>query len=191
VPFSCFGITCGLALTPRHAPLRTVSSSSDLQNAFSAFLGGLDDYTTDQRGDVGSWVRSACMTALGDVIDHIVCLPPTEGWIPDETLDTVVGGLLKQSVERIDSVRETACEQLGRVGRALGKGKRLGLGVAVVRFGRLAELFDPSVMAQECREIAFVLPRALQMLEVPSYRRQILSGTVLSVGGSISSSVRV
>lgn len=35
-----------------------------LSDIFSCFLTGLQDYTTDKRGDVGSWVREASMGAL-------------------------------------------------------------------------------------------------------------------------------
>jgi hypothetical protein len=122
---------------------------------------------------------------------HVLGIPSVNendtGKISADVLDFVVGGLLKQSVERIDSVREAACEQLGRVGQAAAARQ---FGCEVARFAKLSERIPLDLETQERREISSVLPRALSMLDVPLYRREILSGAVLSVGGSISSSVR-
>ena len=45
-----------------HAPENLAEEDRAL--AWSALLHGLEDYTTDNRGDIGSWTRTAAMTAL-------------------------------------------------------------------------------------------------------------------------------
>ena len=70
----------------------------------------LDDYRADQRGDVGSWVRTAGMAALANLI--IAC--PSSPQHHEDLLIIVFGGMLKQAVEKIDSVREVAGQQLYR-----------------------------------------------------------------------------
>ena len=38
---------------------------------FNTFLAALDDYATDKRGDVGSWVRIAAMKAFQTFVIHM------------------------------------------------------------------------------------------------------------------------
>lgn len=68
----------------------------------------LKDYSTDQRGDVGSWVRSASMECLR----HYVPVAAKQAFGKDlftpDTNARLIGVLMKQSVERIDRVRELA-----------------------------------------------------------------------------------
>lgn len=72
---------------------------------YEAVLQGLGDYTTDQRGDVGSWVRSASLASLAILLradgarDHVVS---------EEMVIRTVAAILKQGVEKLDSKREVA-----------------------------------------------------------------------------------
>jgi len=36
----------------------------NVQEVYECLFNGMEDYTTDKRGDVGSWVRDASMLAL-------------------------------------------------------------------------------------------------------------------------------
>ena len=66
-------------------------------------IAGFDDYTNDQRGDVGSWVRLASIASISKI------LPLAQGdLLTQERLDRIVASLLKQTVERLDNVREAA-----------------------------------------------------------------------------------
>lgn len=93
------------------------TSATDLSDRlvalFDLLFAGLNDYTTDQRGDVGSWVRMASMIGLVDLLiaDKAALY---EAW-PIMALEMAVSGLLKQSIERIDGVREVAVQQLLRL----------------------------------------------------------------------------
>jgi len=103
----------------------------------------LDDYSVDNRGDVGSWVREAALDGLEKCtymlckIDKSICLsersvaneieataPLTAGMLKskqelslfDENLATnLVGAICKQAVEKMDKLREAAANVLYRI----------------------------------------------------------------------------
>lgn len=75
-------------------------------------LAGLDDYTLDERGDVGSWVRIACIQGLTTIAELLFgvagSVPDFESFFAPEKYHAVATGLLKQGVERLDNVRQIA-----------------------------------------------------------------------------------
>lgn len=77
-----------------------------------ALIDGLTDYTSDERGDVGSWVRVACVKGLASFIQtlftHASALPEFSNYLPPESYHSAIGGILKQGVERLDNVRQQA-----------------------------------------------------------------------------------
>ena len=86
---------------------------------FEALLAGLEDYTTDERGDVGSWIRIACVKGLASFVElllsHAREIISLEVYLPPAKFHNAVGGILKQAVERLDNVRQQAGEQLLRL----------------------------------------------------------------------------
>lgn len=80
---------------------------------FDALLNGLEDYTLDQRGDVGSWVRMACikgLTAFSEMLFlHSNHLPE---YLPANKYHAAICGILKQGVERLDVVRQVAGQNM-------------------------------------------------------------------------------
>lgn len=99
----------------------------------------LTDYSVDNRGDVGSWVREAAMDAL-ERCTYILCerqslgFPentdgsdsllklPSHGNVNHDTAlfdesvaTTLVGGLVKQAVEKMDKIRVAATKVLQRI----------------------------------------------------------------------------
>lgn len=106
-----------------------------MQTLFKA----LDDYSKDNRGDVGSWVREAAMDGL-ERCTYILCRREPKGFsskseqmelgsVPheidvkkqmnflfDENLAThLVGSIVKQAVEKMDKLRELAAKVLQRI----------------------------------------------------------------------------
>lgn len=80
-----------------------------------ACMAGLDDYTTDERGDVGSWIRMACIRGLCltaevlfDICSSLQASGSLQTWLPPQTYQGAIGGILKQGVERLDNVRRQA-----------------------------------------------------------------------------------
>lgn len=81
-------------------------------NSFvNALLAGLEDYTIDERGDVGSWARIASvqgLTTISELLFQISnAIPNFENYFPAENYRLIAAGLLKQGVERLDNVRQT------------------------------------------------------------------------------------
>lgn len=134
---------------------REVTVTPVIENDFSLFIliknevmmtlfKALDDYSVDNRGDVGSWVREAALDGLEKCtymlckIDKAVCLSgrsdgneiettvqPLNNNMPknmselllfDENLATnLVKGICKQAVEKMDKLREAAANVLYRI----------------------------------------------------------------------------
>lgn len=74
-----------------------------LDRVFQCVFSALEEYTVDNRGDIGAWVREAAMNALFKLITTI----------PHDLLDAakvhaVVTGLMRQAVEKIDRTRALA-----------------------------------------------------------------------------------
>lgn len=70
-------------------------------------LAGFNDYTVDQRGDVGSWVRLASIDALKRLFTSQSFLEVSNQLQMDQ-IESAWACLLKQSLERLDKVREAA-----------------------------------------------------------------------------------
>ncbi len=79
---------------------------------YSALISGLEDYTTDERGDVGSWVRIASIQGLTYVSVTLLSLAKSETtyieYIPANLYQEAIAGILKQGVGRLDNVRQHA-----------------------------------------------------------------------------------
>ncbi|KDR82781.1 hypothetical protein GALMADRAFT_220773 [Galerina marginata CBS 339.88] len=166
--------------------------SSDVLNALvDALLGGLDDYTIDERGDVGSWVRIACiqgLTTISEILFGVAeSIPDFESYFSPQKYCSVAAGLLKQGVERLDNVRQTAgvcfMKLLNAPLPSVDGADRWRLPALSL----LNELFgNPSDQAG-WNDGNWLFPRAMRLLEIPEYRKRVLSGIVISVGSKTDS----
>jgi hypothetical protein len=79
---------------------------------YNALISGLEDYTTDERGDVGSWVRIASIQGLTSVSLTLLTLAKSDitylEYIPANLYQEAIAGILKQGVGRLDNVRQQA-----------------------------------------------------------------------------------
>lgn len=92
-----------------------IDSKTDyLESALKSLTTGLDDYSTDQRGDVGSWIRMTCAASLAQVITS---LSPVSIWSDRslKLLEIAIQFLAKQSVEKLDNVRVAAGVALEKI----------------------------------------------------------------------------
>ena len=87
-------------------------SSEVVNTLIDALLGGLDDYTIDERGDVGSWVRMVCIQGLTSISELLFrdarSIPDFDSYFPPQKYHAAISGILKQGVERLDNVRQQA-----------------------------------------------------------------------------------
>lgn len=77
--------------------------NSILDRVFQCFFSALQEYTVDNRGDIGAWVREAAMNALFKLITTI-----PHDLLEPAKVHQVVTGLVQQAVEKIDRTRALA-----------------------------------------------------------------------------------
>jgi tubulin-specific chaperone D len=83
-----------------------------VREIFDALESGLTDYTLDERGDVGSWIRMSCIGGLSSLIKVLFsCANNVSNFVeylPPAKFHGAIAGILKQGVERLDNVRQEA-----------------------------------------------------------------------------------
>lgn len=102
----------------------------------SSLFIALEDYSTDNRGDIGSWVREAAMDGL-ERCTYILCKRDSlnkeissslqlekgdnsgddhfSSYFEASLAKNLVGGIVKQAVEKMDKLRELAARILQRL----------------------------------------------------------------------------
>lgn len=143
-----------------HAVGAMVSNGDmDLEAGFAALIVAGTDYEVDDRGDVGSWVREAAMSAMAD----LVCKVEDEGMATK-----AVAVLLRQFVERIDRTRDVAAVALRTVFDT------------DARFTDVAAALEDAV-DEPTADRAFAV--AANLLTIDRVQQDVLLGLVASAGG--------
>ncbi|XP_044502891.1 tubulin-folding cofactor D-like [Mangifera indica] len=163
----------------------------------------LDDYSVDNRGDVGSWVREAAMDglekctyilcerdsmsltrksqvveSLSEVTNNAMAQFSGKNSFFDANLATsLIGGIVKQAVEKMDKLREAAAKILQRI----LYNNRIFVPFIPYR-EKLVEVV-PNEADLKWGEPAFSYPRFVQLLQFSCYSRIVVSGLVISIGG--------
>ncbi|KAF8957293.1 tubulin folding cofactor D C terminal-domain-containing protein [Flammula alnicola] len=171
--------------------LASLMSSDTVHDLVAALLAGLEDYTIDERGDVGSWVRIVCIQGLTRISELLFrtaeSIPDFERYLPPETYISIAAGLLKQGVERLDNVRQTAgvcfMTLLNMPLPLVDRADRWRLPASPL----LRELFVSPSEQIGWNDGTWLFPRAIRLLEIPEYRKPVLSGIVISIGSKTDS----
>ncbi|KAJ7095891.1 TBCD protein [Mycena belliarum] len=173
---------------PQHLSAETFNS------LVNAMLHGLQDYTIDERGDVGSWIRIACLRGLSAFctisLPNAITVSKFEEYFPSATYHAIVGGILKQGVERLDNVRQEAGECFRTLIRPAPPKIRSGHAWAPKNLPLLRELFLSETEMMGWKDGAWLFPKAVRLLEIPEYRQPVLAGLVLSLGSKTESTQR-
>lgn len=179
-----------------------VSLSVLQQRVLPALLSALRDYSRDNRGDVGSWVREAAMNGTtqlllllstmlsqqqqeqqGSSVSHGADAVGSD-WSHTALLELhsslavqLVGSLLQQSLERIARLRETSLINLQLILQ------QPAAAAAVPGADVIA-----AALPKDAAELAGVaslacVSRMGALLQLQSYRAAILEGLVTSIGG--------
>lgn len=92
-----------------------VVSTEQLSSAVLALINAMSDYSTDQRGDVGSWIRVAAVLSLGNITAHFAIQSSANTSPPfsQEVFDKFNSGLVKLLVEKLEPVRAAAARSWG------------------------------------------------------------------------------
>ncbi|CCM03543.1 uncharacterized protein FIBRA_05677 [Fibroporia radiculosa] len=159
-----------------------------------ALQAGLTDYTSDERGDVGSWVRIACvkgLTSLAETLfSHAGNLPNLADYFPASKYHDAVGGILKQGMERLDNVRREAGDCFLRL---------LLLPLPLTPDAEAWQICGDTLMKQlflsDNETIGWndgdrFFPRAVRVLGIEKYREAVLAGLVLSASTKTDSTQR-
>ncbi|KAK6121646.1 hypothetical protein DH2020_044612 [Rehmannia glutinosa] len=158
----------------------------------------LDDYSTDNRGDVGSWVREAAMDGL-ERCTYILCkrdftnqekvsaleLKKSDSSSDDQIspyfdaslANELVGGIVKQAVEKMDKIRESAARILQRI---LYNKTTF---VPHIPQREIVEHIIPDEADFKWGVPTVSYPRFVQLLQVGCYSKYVVSGLVISIGG--------
>ncbi|KXZ49841.1 hypothetical protein GPECTOR_19g292 [Gonium pectorale] len=157
----------------------------------------LEDYTTDNRGDVGSWVREA---AMGVLAGALALLPrccggggggtgrasregPGEAQRRELTdlAGRCVGLLLRQAVERIARLREAALRHLRELLASTQLRPLVPAADAVAAAAEAASAAADAGGAAASLEALQII--AVRLLAAPPYTEPLLEGLVASIGG--------
>ncbi|XP_031113928.1 tubulin-folding cofactor D [Ipomoea triloba] len=169
-----------------------------------SLLRALDDYSVDNRGDVGSWVREAAIEGL-EKCTYILCKRDSEHFpsksdvlsldsvskmdekdvleikeklLFDENLATcIVGGIVKQAMEKMDKLRELSANTLQRI--LYNK----EIFVPFIPYRERIEYVVPNNTDLKWGVPTFSFPRFIQLLGVSCYSKYVASGLVISIGG--------
>lgn len=169
-------------------------SAGITREVYSALKDGLDDYTVDQRGDVGSWIRMASVKGLTEVssllLTHGDALPTLEEYLPPALYHEAIGGILKQGVERLDNVRQTAGEYFIQLLSHPLPPVQNADAWRIDGEDLFKRLFLADEERRDWKDSTWLFPMAVQILGVARYRKQVLAGLVLSVGSKTDSTQR-
>ncbi|PPD83230.1 hypothetical protein GOBAR_DD19843 [Gossypium barbadense] len=163
----------------------------------------LEDYSVDNRGDVGSWVREAAMEGL-ERCTYILCKrdsmsstgkadilesmskQPNNNVVEENQMclffdvnlaTNLVGGISKQAVEKMDKLREVAAKVLQRILY------HKEIFVPFIPYREKIEEIVPNETDLKWGVPTFSYPRFVQLLQFSCYSRPVLSGLVISIGG--------
>ncbi|KAI9025982.1 tubulin folding cofactor D C terminal-domain-containing protein [Phycomyces nitens] len=147
----------------------------------------LTDYSIDQRGDVGSWVRVASMECLHYLIPCVAGLDTADSkYLSKDDIGRVISALLKQGVERIDRVRASAGAVVNDFIDPVSKDSPQST----------MEIPGRQVLQKHItRDLSWasastLYPIMVHILSLPMYRFELLTGLISSAGGLTESLVR-
>ncbi|EMR08769.1 hypothetical protein PNEG_02941 [Pneumocystis murina B123] len=143
------------------------------------FLNGLNDYSTGFAGDVGSWVRKESMISIFYILE-LAFDYNIDYFLTDAIFHSIIGNLLRQTVEKLDSLRVVAGSQLLNIVNLCQNMKKS-------YFSQSIELIKNSLKRiHDWRIPRNVIPNIIQLLCIREYQEYILIGLINSINGNES-----
>ncbi|XP_067938122.1 tubulin-specific chaperone D-like [Watersipora subatra] len=155
----------------------------NIEEIYESYLLALQDYTIDNRGDAGAWVREAAIFAIQTLTVQLVGKAPQ--LLNKDTVERVFQSIVQQACEKIDRTREVA-----------------GTAFAALLYNQpelpyvpcrqsLEEIFpQDEVKLMNFAAPGSTFPRFARLLDLDDYRFNVLLGFTVSVGGLTESLVK-
>ncbi|RZF49027.1 hypothetical protein LSTR_LSTR011389 [Laodelphax striatellus] len=155
-----------------------------VRTLMECFLEGLDEYTLDSRGDVGSWVREASMTGLNTMVN--LCVKEDATLLDADLVKKIMIGISQQAVERIDKMRAHAAKIFCSILYSNPKVPH------IPNETELMSIFPESVCQSDIdwSSMTETFPRFVPLLNLPSFSYNVMLGFIASVGGLTESLVK-
>lgn len=153
------------------------SCHDHLLKILTCMVEGLLDYTLDDSGDTGAWVREASMTG----VQALMQLSSKEAphLLTENIVERAITRIAQQAVERIDRTRGLAGNVFSSL---LHSDPRIP---HIPQREELVKIFPEEACKNEINWLSGVetFPKFTQMLSLESYTNAILLGLIVSVGG--------
>lgn len=181
-------LVVGVASNSSNNVSLVLPSCDQLSRVFEAFFLALEDYNTDRRGDVGSWARIAAMRGLEQLTYLVVSASSSSVYTSlfnDALYLRLIGSLLKQLAEKLDSVRNEAGQCLSRIIATIDP----PIKYIPVRKG-LMDVFLFTSSNGSCThrhtnwsDAAETFPLVMKAAHIDELFDYVITGVVISVGG--------
>ncbi|WVQ76181.1 hypothetical protein IAR50_005840 [Cryptococcus sp. DSM 104548] len=148
------------------------------QEVIIALITNLQDYSTDQRGDIGSWVRIASLNSLGLVLSS---LATDESLLTEDLRDRALAGIMKQALEKLESCRGAAALALARL-REAGWHWLADSSFQPLTALSVVKLAEGGFRYVDQKEW---FASGMGLLGAEKWRRDVLEGLVLTVGSQV------
>lgn len=146
-------------------------SDENIKSVFECLLKALEEYTIDNRGDIGAWVREASMNVL-----HQILIKIPHDRLREEIVHEIMSGLAQQSVEKIDRTR-------GIAGKLF---HNLLYHIPAIPHIKHREALM-SIFPEDANKILWLFadhtfPLFCNMLKFHEYSEKVLTGLIASIG---------
>ncbi|XP_017022183.1 tubulin-specific chaperone D [Drosophila kikkawai] len=149
----------------------TFSDRENFNKALNCLLKALDEYTLDNRGDIGAWVREAAMSSLYEIVTQ--CPPDL---LSPEQVHAVVVGFMQQAVEKIDRTRglggRLCCQLINHQPRI----------PHIREHSKLLEVFPAEANSVLWLFADHTFPLFCELLALPDYSKRVMLGLSASIG---------
>lgn len=157
-----------------------VDSHRIIDHTINVLLLCCDDYSIDNRGDIGSIVRQQAIQSMTQLMKHIISKPYNNSILGNAVVIRCISSMIKQMCEKLDKLRCVAAECLIEL-------------IHDHSFNKLIPHVD-AVLPQavhrnnnntvcDCGSPQFILNQIVPLLQYDEYRHSVLSGIVISMGG--------
>lgn len=176
-------VCVAVGVCARGSPDR-VLCEDNIRAVYEALLGCMNDYSTDSRGDVGSWVRASAMSSLMDVTLMVVASAPE--LLSSDLVQRMMCCLAQQAAEKIDRYRAHA----GTIFLRLLHSSEPTV-PHIPHREDLLSIFPPEMgNTLNWNAASQAFPHITQLLRLHQYQYHTLLGLTVSVGGLTESTVR-